>query len=176
MKIKEKIKNLTKEQCVAIAKIIRPEVNWQYTVSKKCPWDGHDLINEDETFILQLNYSSNNNPLILLFRDLEEVRISQELIYKAFEYIDSCYSKSVNELEKKTKDHLVRLYLTRNGLEITLVTRIQYSSQQESNHLEIIEKLKEIASEIRTVESLLTAEQIKEVKENTVLKPRSLFI
>jgi hypothetical protein len=60
------LKDLTPEQCIKIASIAEPNINWKFIVSKD-KWDGFDLIGDSDNendyckYIFQIDYQDNTH-------------------------------------------------------------------------------------------------------------------
>ena len=75
------LKDLTKDECVKIASIGEPNVEWKF-VQSSCKWDGFDLIEKDcedeiiSKFIFQIDYRSDEEIFIKsrfrFYEDLKE--------------------------------------------------------------------------------------------------------
>lgn len=93
------LKDLTQDECIEIAKIINPNVNWKFVVSEYT-WDGFDLVDaESENLrynnnIVQIDYSgkpyqTGHN----IFREYDErlcgVHIPDSIVNKVILYLQS---------------------------------------------------------------------------------------
>ena len=92
------IKDLTPEECVQIAKIIEPNIDWKFTVpSEEYKWDGFDVVGEQDSYgiyknIVQIDYrkTRQNNISIMYFEDgLHQYSITNEQFDKVSAYINS---------------------------------------------------------------------------------------
>jgi hypothetical protein len=90
------LKNLTPEQCIEIATIVKPDVEWKFIKSSN-EWEGFDLIekSDDESgicnFIFQIEYSNKDIKLSQRFRlyiDLYEYPLSEEKLEKIVNYLE----------------------------------------------------------------------------------------
>lgn len=86
---KRGLKDLTQDECIEIAKIINPNVNWKFIPAK---WDGFNLVdvespNGEHKNIVQISY----NTVKAIFRefdaDLYEINISDRTVYKIILYL-----------------------------------------------------------------------------------------
>ena len=73
MNFRKRLKNLTPEQCIEIAKFEQPFIDWKYVKSKYL-WEGHDLIPNGKEVdrdiqipIFQIDYSQTNNPIFKFY-------------------------------------------------------------------------------------------------------------
>lgn len=88
------LKDLTQEECIEIAKIINPDVNWKFVVSEYT-WDGFDLVDAESEImphknIVQIGYFPNCNELFREFdANLYEINISDRTVYKIILYLQS---------------------------------------------------------------------------------------
>lgn len=86
------LKDLTQDECIEIAKIINPNVNWKFIIPKST-WDGFDLVDtESENFntIVQIGYFPDNKTLFQQFdANLYEINISDRTVYKIILYLQS---------------------------------------------------------------------------------------
>ncbi|MFW5847888.1 MAG: hypothetical protein ACOCVF_03130 [bacterium] len=90
------LKNLTRDECVNIATIANPEINWVFI---ECPteyeWNGFDLVDKDSEhsrfreFIFQIDYSENIKQefRFRLYKNLEEYRVTN--LEEIVEYLKS---------------------------------------------------------------------------------------
>lgn len=91
------LKNLTPDECVKIASIIEPNVEWKFHQSDDV-WNGFDLIDKNSEnenisrYIFQIDYRSNeelkSNSRFRLYVDLHEFRIDEEPILNYLKSID----------------------------------------------------------------------------------------
>ncbi len=92
----EKIKNLSEEQLIAIAKILVPEIEWQVNISEN-KWDGHDLIEKGhnpktfQKWIVQVDYREHF--------DGSSVPIELKQRFRSYENLYVCTS-GAGELKK----------------------------------------------------------------------------
>lgn len=92
MSFREKLKNLTPEQCIHIARLEQPEIHWKY-VKSKYEWQGHDLIPQsieegDPSPVFQIDYRENPNELFRMYdRFGKTVPIID--LFKIIDYINS---------------------------------------------------------------------------------------
>ena len=105
------LKDLTPEECIEIAKILVPEVNWNLIQSKN-KWDGFDLIDENESeetskVIFQIDYRDesllNGKDRFRFYHNLNEIKLPSLSIDYALEFIKKLtFTKKLNreELEK----------------------------------------------------------------------------
>lgn len=86
------LKDLTQDECIEIAKIINPDVNWKIIIPEHT-WDGFDLVDAESNTIphnniVQICYNSNE-----LFREFDselyEINISDRTVYKIILYLQS---------------------------------------------------------------------------------------
>lgn len=102
------LKDLTPEECILIAKILVPDVNWKLILSKN-KWDGFDLIDESKTeetseVILQIDYRDvsllNRKDRFRFYHNLNEIKLHQVNINYALEFI----KKLTNSKKLNRKD------------------------------------------------------------------------
>ena len=63
----EILKNLTPQQCIDVAKISEPDIEWRFVSDdeQKYPWSGHDLVTDSgdpelpHNNIFQIDYAEN---------------------------------------------------------------------------------------------------------------------
>ena len=92
------LKDLTQDECIEIAKIINPNVNWKFIVSKST-WDGFDLVDVESQIMphknfVQIGHSDNSFPNSnAIFREFDanlyEINISDRTVYKIILYLQS---------------------------------------------------------------------------------------
>ncbi len=93
------LKDLTKEECIKIACIAFPTINWKFIQSKEI-WDGFDLIdiesNENEYpayYIFQIDYRAekelNSKSRFRFYQDLNEYTIDGKKIEEILNYIST---------------------------------------------------------------------------------------
>jgi hypothetical protein len=92
------LKDLTQEECVKIAQIINPKIDWEFYISKH-RWNGFDIIEKSEMDIttydswecvqIDLDFEHPQKLAFKHFKDLEEVRISDFTFAKIFYYLES---------------------------------------------------------------------------------------
>lgn len=93
----KKLKKLTPEQCIAIAVIVDPTIQWKLIQSKN-KWNGFDLIGKDESEdgkcenIVQIDYSKDTKgkSRIRLYKGdgLEEYNLTEKELMKVDDYLD----------------------------------------------------------------------------------------
>lgn len=93
MNFREKLKNLTPEQCVKIAQIGAGDMNWKF-IKSAYPWDGHDLIPVDKeegkpSFLFQIDYRENVHSSLFRFYDKMGNESNSENIFEIIDYINS---------------------------------------------------------------------------------------
>ena len=89
------IKDLTQEECIKIASIAEPNVEWKFIQSSD-KWDGFDLVEKDwehenvAKYIFQIDYRSTeelkSKPRFRIYEDLHEYSVNIEAI---IEYLTS---------------------------------------------------------------------------------------
>lgn len=85
------LKDLTQEECIKIASIAEPNVEWKFIQSSD-KWDGFDLVEKDcrnediAKYIFQIDYRSNeelkSNPRFRIYEYLHEYYVNIEPIMK----------------------------------------------------------------------------------------------
>ena len=83
------IKDLTQEECIKIASIAEPNVEWKFIQSSD-KWDGFDLVEKDcehenvAKYIFQIDYRSTeelkSKPIFRIYKDLHEYSVNIEAI------------------------------------------------------------------------------------------------
>ena len=86
-----KLKDLTQDECIEIAKIINPDVNWEF-ILPDIVWNGFDLVDKisyDKNNV-QISYDDTDNHIFREFDEkLCEVRIPDRTVYKIILYLQS---------------------------------------------------------------------------------------
>lgn len=77
------LKNLTPEQCVEIANLAVPNLNWEYTNKYEGTWDGFDLIvNEpDEDGFFEHIFQISFDGTLRYFHNLDEFSVGNHLTH-----------------------------------------------------------------------------------------------
>ena len=83
------LKDLTQNECIKIATISEPNVEWKFVQSSD-KWDGFDLVENDceneniAKYIFQIDYRSNeelkSKPRFRIYKDLQEYLVNIETI------------------------------------------------------------------------------------------------
>ena len=95
------LKDLTQEECIKIASIAEPNVEWKFTQSSD-KWNGFDLVENDcenesiAKYIFQIDYRSNeelkSKPRFRFYEDLYEYSVNIEAIIEYLMSIDCTVS------------------------------------------------------------------------------------
>lgn len=85
------LKDLTRYECIEIAKIINPNVNWKFIPAK---WGGFNLVdvespNCDYKNLVQISYNTDKNIFREFDKCLRELNISDRTVYKIILYLQS---------------------------------------------------------------------------------------
>jgi hypothetical protein len=92
----KKLKDLTPEECVQIASIAEPDVEWKF-VRSVCKWDGFDLIEKEckneniSKYIFQIDYRSDEElgsvSRFRFYEDLHLYPLSEDIILRINNYL-----------------------------------------------------------------------------------------
>lgn len=89
------IKNLSPAECITIAKMIKPNDNFEY-IKSDIPWDGHDLVAnlEDGIYrsIVQIDFSGRELPDAKRFRyylDLYEYSVDGMTLKYIIQFLEN---------------------------------------------------------------------------------------
>lgn len=95
--LQDKLRNLTVEQCLKIAEMAYPDINWIFYSSRKHPWDGHDLIDKNSQesdwieYIFQIDYRDekelNGKSRFRFYKDTFEYTVFEEKVQQIINYI-----------------------------------------------------------------------------------------
>jgi len=86
-----KIQNLTAEQCIHIAKIAEPTIDWNFVENQPNKWDGFDLLGEkqeDGSYdgIFQISFSGHFS---FFDEGLNEYKVSGQEKQQIIKYLES---------------------------------------------------------------------------------------
>lgn len=98
------LKDLTQEECIKIASIAEPDVEWKFIQSSN-KWDGFDLIEKDceqeniSKYVFQIDYRSDgiikSKSRFRLYEDLHEYPVDNNKILEYLTSIGCCISNNV---------------------------------------------------------------------------------
>lgn len=99
------LKNLTTSQCIDIARIVNPFVDWKIIIPEH-KWDGIDLRGGDFIFQIDLREDTDQQPFryyCMANNNVVEKPLSQDTLLKIFKYLhDNVATNSQRELVRIT--------------------------------------------------------------------------
>ena len=100
------LKDLTPQECIEIASIIKSDVNWKFIQSKERSWEGFDLVENTDLnnnkYILQIDYKRRE---FRLYDESLTIRyIPLEILEKVYQYLDSIDNTKTNYNISKNKN------------------------------------------------------------------------
>ena len=95
------LKDLTEDECIKIASISEPNVEWKF-VQSSYKWNGFDLIEKNREYgtiakyIFQIDYNSDeelkSKPRFRIYENLQEHSVNIEVIMEYLKSIDCAIS------------------------------------------------------------------------------------